>query len=389
MRSLIYRSTGKVVPAGATEESLRLNGLLQPLEIVRNGEVHEPHFLGQTHGRSIFVNGDRNNGIDDRLNAVGDSVETATGYQIVIDTLTYIKKQVSEQKFYEVAPAEYLPVVVGDGAFGQNILTNRTFSIADDFEAGVINTGNADARLSMADMAVDGVNMKIRNWAMAVSYTIFDVELALRANSWDPIEQKHRARKKNWDLGIQQIAFLGSRTDTAVPGLLTNTGINTNTSLITELISGMDATEFNTLVAGLISAYFTNTNRTAMPDTFVIPYADFLGLQTLTPGTVGTFPLPRIKYLEDAFKGATRNPNFKIMPLAYCDAAVNNTLRGVNKNIYMLYRKDPESLRMDIPVDYTTTQANSLNNFSFQDVSYGQYTGVGFYRNLEILKFQF
>jgi hypothetical protein len=42
---------------------------------------------------------------------------------------------------------------------------------------------------------------------------------------------------------------------------------------------------------------------------------------------------------------------------------------------------------MDIPVDFTTTQPNSINNFSFEDVAYGQYTGVGFYRALETLLF--
>lgn len=380
MRSLVYRPTGQFVNQGAKPG---------PLDEVRNNEIFTPEFLGHTNQRSLFINGDRNNGIDLRLNAVGDSVDTATGYQIAIDTLTYLKKLVSEQKFYETAPADFIPVVVGDGAFSQNILTNRTFTVADDFEAGVINSGSADARLSMADMAVDGVNMKVRNWAKAISYTIFDVEQALRANSWDPIMQKHRARKKNWDLGIQATALLGSKTDTAVPGLLTATGINTNTSRITKFISTMTAAELQTFVSGLISDYFSNTNSTAMPDTFVIPYTDFLGMQVLTPGTVGTYPVPLLKYLEDAFKGATRNAGFKIIPLAYCDAAVNNSLRAINKNIYMLYRRDAETLRMDIPVDYTTTQANSLNNFSFQDAAYGQFTGVGIYRNLEVLKFQF
>lgn len=392
MRSLVYRPTGRFLSAnmaGLPETELVRLGALKKEETVRNNEIFAPEFLGHTNGRSVFVNGDRNNGLDIRQNAVGDSVETATGYQIVIDTLTYIKKQVTEQKFYEVAPGDFIPVVVGDGAFSQNILTNRTFSVSDDFEAGVINSGSADARLSMADMAVDGVNMKVRNWAKAIAYTIFDVEMALRANSWDPIMQKHKARKKNWDLGIQQIAFLGSKTDTAVPGLLTATGINTNTSVITKLISTMTAAELQAFVSTLIGTYFTNTNSTAMPDTFVVPYQDFLGLQVLTPGTVGTYPVPLIKYLEDAFKGATRNSSFKILPLAYCDAAVNNSLRGINKNIYMLYRQDSETLRMDIPVDYTTTQANTLNNFTFQDVSYAQYTGLGIYRNLEVLKFQF
>ena len=76
---------------------------------------------------------------------------------------------------------------------------------------------------------------------------------------------------------------------------------------------------------------------------------------------------------------------FKIMPLAYCDAANN----PAGLHYYMLYRDDAESLRMDIPVPYTTTQPNSNDNFSFADVAYGQYTGLNVYRNLETLRFQY
>ena len=125
MRSVFYRGTGRFTTQGAKPD-------YKSGEIVRNNEIHAPEFLGHTGSRSIFKNGDRENGLDTRLNAVGDTAEVATGYQIVTDTLTYIKKQVSEQKFYKVAPADYLPVVVGDGAFAANLLTNRTYSVRSE-----------------------------------------------------------------------------------------------------------------------------------------------------------------------------------------------------------------------------------------------------------------
>lgn len=349
--------------------------------------VFEPVFLNahQLRGRSLFRGGSKDNGLDLRLNTAGDTADTATGYQIVIDTLTYIKKQVSEQKNYTVAPADFIPVVVGDGAFAANILTNRTYQVGDDFESGNIRTGVDGSRLSAVDVAVDSKTAKVINWAKSVDYTIFDIEQALVANNWDPIEQKHRARKKNWDLGIQKIAFLGSAVDTGVPGLFNNTVINTDTSTITKTISSMTAAEFATFVAALMGVYFTNTASTALPTHFTMPYGDYLGLMTPVSSTYPN--IPKLQYLEEAFKRVC-GPNFKIQPNAYCDAA-NNTGAGINKSIYMLHRYDPESVRMDIPVDYTTTQPNSLNNFSFQDVAYGQYTGVQFLRALEALLFTF
>ena len=124
-----------------------------------------------------------------------------------------------------------------------------------------------------------------------------------------------------------------------------------------------------------------------MPNRFVIPYSDWTGLPALTTGTVGTYPVPLIEYLTKAFQMAVApmEKDFKIMPLAYCDAANN----PAGLHYYMLYRDDSESLRMDIPVPYTTTQANSLNNFAFSDTAYGQYTGTVVYRNLEVLRFQY
>lgn len=384
--SILYRGTGRMVH---TQDEIAALGAD---EIVRNNEVCVPQELRATNrNQTLWKNGNLADGIDDRIvtrdNAVGDVADLATGYQIAIDTLTYIKKQVSNQKFYQVAPADYVPIVVGEGAFSSQLLTNRAYSNADDFESGNLKTGASDARISSVDVSVDGVLAKVVNWGKQLGYTIFDVEQALRANNWDIIEQKHRARKMNWDLGIQKIAFLGSATDPNVPGLLTNPNVTVNTSLITAYINSLSASALQTFVTSLIQTYFANTNSTAMPNRFVIPYADWTGLPALTPGTVGTYPVPMIEYLEKAFKMAVApyEKDFKIMPLAYCDAANNPSAL----HYYMLYRDDAESLRMDIPVPYTTTQPNSLNNFAFQDVGYGEYTGMIFYRNLEILRFQF
>ena len=42
---------------------------------------------------------------------------------------------------------------------------------------------------------------------------------------------------------------------------------------------------------------------------------------------------------------------------------------------------------MNIPLDYVTTQFNTLDNFNFQNVAYGQYTGTTIFRPLEVLYF--
>jgi hypothetical protein len=234
---------------------------------------------------------------------------------------------------------------------------------------------------------MDSVTIPTFIWNDGVEYTLAEIEQALVASNWDIISSKHEARLKKWQLGVQAITFLGSKSGN-MEGLFNNTKTNINTAFITAPISGLNAAGFLTFVQGLISAYWTNTGSTVLPTHFVIPMTDYLGMMTLVPGSAGTFPVPMLTYLENAFKQLC-GPNFKIIPVAYGDAAISNSLRAINKNTYALYRHDPKSLRMDIPVDFTVTQPQTINNWQFEDVAYAQLTGVGFYKPLETLLFQY
>ncbi|MBZ5673703.1 MAG: DUF2184 domain-containing protein [Acidobacteriia bacterium] len=318
-----------------------------------------------------------------------EELHNALGFEINITTLTAISKSVVEQKFFTIPPAEYMPVRVGENSWSTEITTYRDFQLGGDFESGIINTGASNSRLAEADAGVDSVTNPVINWAKQIGWSLFDLKFAAKSGNWDLVTSKERARKRNWDLGIQKIAFLGSSGNPNVMGLLTQSGVNSNTSLITGYIKSMNATQYSTFVAGIVEAYRANCNRTAMPTHFIIPEADYNGLATLIPGTVGTYPVPMLTYLLEAFKMITMNPNFKILPCAYADEANNATVTGLNKNRYTLLNYDEDSYRMDIPVDYSNTLQNTINGFQFQNVGYGQFTGGLAYRPLEMLYFDF
>lgn len=314
-------------------------------------------------------------------------VKNALGYEVSITTLTTIVKKISEQKFFEIAPADYLPVRVGEGAWSSNLVTYRSFVMGDEFETGVINTGGNNGRLANADAGVDSVTVKVYNWAKAIGWSIFDLELASKSGNWDLIAAKEKARKKNWDLGIQRVAFLGARGDNGAGGnclgLLNQTGIAVNSSLVTTPISSMSTAQLKVFCAGIVEAYRANCNRTAWPSHFIIPESDYNGLASAASAD---FPIrSTLSLLEETFQVITRNKGFKILPLAYGD----NAYSGLGYQSYVLLNYDEESVRMDIPVDYTNTLANSIDNFSFQNVGYGQYTGVMSYRPQEILYFRY
>lgn len=322
------------------------------------------------------------------MNATGDSIDqSGLGFQYTIDTMTYIVKKVSEQKFYEVAPADFIPISVGEGAFALTLLHNLVVNSSGNFEEGDLNQGAGNARLQTADAAVSPFSRVVMSWAKAIGYTLIEIEQALLANNWDVVESRQKARKKNWDLGIQKIAFLGHGSNSNVKGLLNQSTVNSNTELITKSISTMNTTEFSAFVAGVIGAYLDNCNKTTLPDTFVMPLSDYAGLAVPVSSTYPT--VMKIDWLEQAFKKIVPG-GVKILPLAYAEAEQNaDVLGGNGKYRYVLYKKNEETLRMDIPVDLTVTQPNTVNNFQFQDAGYGQYTGVGVMRPLEVLYFDY
>lgn len=317
------------------------------------------------------------------LSKMNAPVWNALGFEVPITTLTTIMKKITLQKFFQIPPADFVPVRVGQGSWSASLLTYRVFDLADDFTSGIINTGSNNSRLASADTGVDAVPIKVNNWAKAIGWTIMDLEQAAKAGNWDLVTSKEEARKRNWDLGIQKVAFLGVPGNSSILGLYNLSGITNNLTLITKAISSMTADELNTFLKGLVDAYRVNAVRTAWPTHFIIPESDYLGLAAPSSAT---YPIKsKLELIEDTLKIMCKNPSFKVLPNAYGDSAYS----GLGVQRYIMLNYDEASVRMDIPVDYTNTLANSIDNFSFQNVGYGQFTGVGVYRPLEILYFSY
>lgn len=315
---------------------------------------------------------------------INERFENALGYEVNITTLTTIMKKITEQKFFEIPPADYVPVRVGEGAWSSNLTTYRSFALGDDFATGIVDTGANNSRMAVADAGVDSLNIKVKNWVKAIGWNIFDLELAAKSGNWDLVSEKERARKKNWDLGIQKIAFLGLQGDSSVLGLFTQTGVTIDTTTITAPISQLSVSNLKTFCATILNVYRANCVRTAWPTHFILPESDYLGLAS--PASAD-FPIrSTLSLLEETFQIMTKNKGFQILPCAYGDKAYNaGFINGsTGKQVYALLNYDEASLRMDVPVDYTNTLANSLDNFNFQNAAYGQVTGVLAYRPLEL-----
>lgn len=319
---------------------------------------------------------------------VNDRFGNALGYEVPITTLTQIVKKVSEQKLYDIAFADYLPVRVGEGTFMSNLTTYRSFDIAGNFEDGIIDTGASNMRQAIGDAGVDALNIKIFNWVKQCGWTIFDLEQAAKSGNWDLVSAKEKTRKRNWDLGLQRVSFLGARgqngSNGAALGLLNQAGITKDTTLIVKAISSMSPTELSAFQQAAIQRFRVNCNYTAYPTHLIVPESDYNGMAAQA---APDFPVKSIlQLLEDAFKVITQNSNFKILPLAYAQAANAGGVLPTEfaTQMYVFLNYDEETVRMDIPLDYTNTLANSIDNFMFQNSGYGQFTGVLAYRPLEL-----
>lgn len=349
-------------------------------------KLKQPTILN-SQGQPIVLNAREKYHADWMQRQINDRFGNDLGYEVSVTTLTTIIKKITEQKFFEILPADYLPVRVGEGTWSTNLTTYRSFDAADEFETGMINTGGQNSRLATADAAVDALNIKVYPWAKSIGWSIFDLEFAAKSGNWDLVAAKEKARKRNWDLGIQRVAFLGARGQNASGGnclgLLNQAGITVNSTVITQPISAMSTSDLKQFCTLVVEAYRSNCARTAFPTHFIIPESDYNGLAGQASPD---FPIKStLQLLEETFQLICRNKGFNILPLAYGDVAYS----GYSYQQYVLLNYNEESLRMDIPLQYSNTLANSLDNFSFQNAGYGQFTGVLAYRPLEMLYFQF
>lgn len=320
----------------------------------------------------------------DVMNNLGSLVE--------ITTLTTILKSIVEQKFYTIPIAQYVPTKVGEGAWSQFLMGYRSFDVAAPFADGILDTGADNARLASADAAVDSITTPVFNWAKSIGWTVMDLMIAARAGNWDLISAKEKSRVRNWQLGIQEVAFLGLEGQNGANGkcfgLLNQPGIPYNETIISEAISTMDYTEVNEFVRKVIEDYRAYSDRTAYPNRFIIPELDYNGLAAqVSP----EFPVKnKLQLLEEAFKVITMDPGFKILPLAYADAERHEGVFGIDGyQVYCLFRFDEETAVLNIPVDYTNTMQNTINGFQFQSVGYGQFTGVQTYRPRELRYYRY
>lgn len=303
-----------------------------------------------------------------------------------ITTLTSILADIIDQSYYTINVSDYVPIVTGEGnPWSYSLMQWKRSINRNDIGNRLANLASNASQINSNNVSVEPFTRPVINWVDGISYNIFQEKTFTSATQrMDYIAELYQGRKEIWDLDVQEVSMYGC-AEAGLEGLLTQSAVNINTTLITKKLSDMTATEFNAFGVAIVEAYRANCFRTAYPDTLIIPEDDFIALGKQASETYQN--RIRLDVLEEVLQKTTGNKNFKILSLSYAMQSYNSAITGLNKDRYVLTRQNKNSLRMDIPLNFTVTLPNSLDNMTYNSAAYGRFTGVTAIKELETLYF--
>lgn len=287
-----------------------------------------------------------------------------------VDTLTTILDSVVNAKYYTTPfpLTDYVKMDVGRGAYGTQIFQFATAYTGSTFEQSIINPASTGVHNNAtSDIRIDGISIK--NNFFRNDYSISNEELRMAAAgrvSFDIIEEKEKARKQMWDLGIQKSHFLGVGDN---QGLLNLSGVTVNTSLLPTAIDLLNVNEIKNFAGKAIATYYAQTNGTYFPNRWLMPSNAYMALGVPYGNTFGMPTL--LEVFENAFKKAGAPADFKIVHTIYAN---DKATTGYGRHV--LYNNSEENIVRYIPKAYTPHPLFPMGSLDMISQAEGQFTGV-------------
>lgn len=295
----------------------------------------------------------------------------ASGVIQTVDTLTSIISEVVNAKYYTTPfpLSDYVKMDVGRGAYGTNIFQYATAYTGSTFEQSIVNPASTGIHNNAtSDIRIDGFS--VANNFFRNDYSISNEELRMAAAgriTFDIVEEKEKARAEMWQLGIQKSHFLGIGEN---KGLLNQTGVTIDTSLLPKSPAAMTVAQLKNLAAKLVSTYYEATNGTYFPNRWCMPSKAYMALGVPYGDTFG---MPTIReVLENAIKAAGAPDDFKIVHTVYANTADSTGLLGR----HVLYNNAVENIVRYIPKQYTPHPLFPMGSLDMISQAEGQFTGV-------------
>lgn len=305
------------------------------------------------------------------LTAKNDLNISTLGLNRAITTLTGVIKDVVEAKYYTTPMplTDYVKFnASGEGAYMKNLVQLTEAGISASFKECTINPFSTGIHNdATADVALGKIQQSINFYRQSYSASHEEIEAAGRnLIPYNIIGGKEKVRARNWQLGIQDVMFIGLG-DNRTFGLLNQPDVTVDTSLLPVALQNMTPEQLNTWVGTVLNAYGANNNYNFMPNRLFLPTPMYFALnKQMNPN----FPLKNLRQtVEDAFAEVTGD--FKIVHAAYgMDAGTKGLGRAV------LYNNDADNVVMHTPVKYTPLPLFPQNSLDMISQAMGQYTGT-------------
>lgn len=295
-------------------------------------------------------------------------VGATVGLDQIITTTTDIIAGTVDTLYYELNGqklSDFVPIEVGKGAYATQLLQYAVNYKANAGKQGLVNpTANGIAKDANSTLQVGTFTMynNFWRWTYEVSNELVNIA-RVNAETFSIIEENEKARKKVWDLMLQDAWFNGFG-DGKSYGLLNAPDVSINTTLITAKLSAMTDAQFETFLGAAGGAFGTNSNYTVTFNRLLVPTSDYYALTK----PYGQYGLNRLQVLEDAFKRIAGG-DFKVVHAKYADTA-NAAGTGAR---YVFYNADADNICSYLPVPYTPMPLFPQGSLDLISQAHGQF----------------
>ena len=300
---------------------------------------------------------------------VNNSGADVTGLEATITTLTDIIGGVVETKYYELNGqklSDFCKIEVGRGAYATELMQYASTFVGNNGKQGIVNpTANGISKDANSSIQIGSIKMPNNFWRWDYTVTNELVNMAQKnAETFSIIEENEKARKKIWDLMLQDAWFNGLG-DGRSYGLLNQPNVTVNTTLMTAELGDMTDARFQTFLAKVAGEYNKVSNYAISFNRMLIPSEQYFALTQ----PYGTFGLNRLQVLEDAMKRIV-GADFKIVHAKYCTGA---SAQGGNKGRYVFYNDDADNVCAYLPVPYTPMPLFPQGSLDLISQAHGQF----------------
>ena len=300
---------------------------------------------------------------------VNNSGADVTGLEATITTLTDIIGGVVETKYYELNGqklSDFCKIEVGRGAYATELMQYASTFVGNNGKQGIVNpTANGISKDANSSIQIGSIKMPNNFWRWDYTVTNELVNMAQKnAETFSIIEENEKARKKIWDLMLQDAWFNGLG-DGRSYGLLNQPNVTVNTTLMTAELGDMTDAQFQTFLAKVAGEYNKVSDYAISFNRMLIPSEQYFALTQ----PYGTFGLNRLQVLEDAMKRIV-GADFKIVHAKYCTGA---SAQGGNKGRYVFYNDDADNVCAYLPVPYTPMPLFPQGSLDLISQAHGQF----------------